>query len=133
MSSWLRWQIGDVRVTRVQEFEAPGIGFLLPDATPGNLAEIPWLSPYLDHRGEAVGSGHSLILEVGERRIVVDLESTPGHTPGHVSVQIESRGERAVITGDLVHHPAQFARPGWKNQADSDRAQAEQTRRECGA
>src|SRR4030095_17140548 len=44
----------------------------------------------------------------------VCLEPTPGHTPGHVSVHVRSRGEEAVITGDLVHHPAQFApaRPG---------------------
>ena len=43
----------------------------------------------------------------------VSLEPTPGHTPGHVSVHVRSRGEEAVITGDLVHHPAQFARPHW--------------------
>lgn len=37
--------------------------------------------------------------------------STPGHTPGHVSVVIESQGEHAVITGDATHHPIQFAFP----------------------
>lgn len=37
--------------------------------------------------------------------------STPGHTPGHVSVVIESAGEHAVITGDAVHNPIQFAFP----------------------
>ncbi len=237
-----------MRITRVQEFEAPGIGFLLPDATRENLSAIPWMGPFVDARGEALGSVHSLILEVGERRIVVDtcvgndkdrlpfklwhqrqgpflaelaeagfpvesidtvacthlhtdhvgwntrlvddrwvptfanartvvtreewehwstsdlsamqttvddsvrplfdaglvdlvdstheladgvvFEPTPGHSPGHVAVRIESRGERAVITGDLVHHPAQFARPGWANQADSDPARADRTRRD---
>lgn len=29
----------------------------------------------------------------------VALTPTPGHTPGHVSVVLESNGERAVITG----------------------------------
>lgn len=29
----------------------------------------------------------------------VRLEPTVGHTPGHVSVVIESKGARAVITG----------------------------------
>ena len=42
------------------------------------------------------------------------LEPTPGHTPGHVSVHISSRGEDAVITGDLMHHPIQFAVPEMK-------------------
>ncbi len=37
--------------------------------------------------------------------------STPGHTPGHVSVVIASRDEHAVITGDATHHPIQFAFP----------------------
>ena len=60
----------------------------------------------------------------------VKLEPTHGHTPGHVSVHITSRGEEAVITGDLMHHPAQCAHPEWNSSADSDSTQAEKTRRE---
>jgi glyoxylase-like metal-dependent hydrolase (beta-lactamase superfamily II) len=60
----------------------------------------------------------------------VRLEPTPGHTPGHVSVHITSRGEEAVITGDFVHHPAQLTHPEWNSRFDFDRAQAEQTRRD---
>lgn len=59
----------------------------------------------------------------------VRLESTPGHTPGHVSVHIRSRGEEAVITGDLTHHPVQLAHPEWRSSADWDGDQAEATRR----
>ena len=58
----------------------------------------------------------------------VRLEPTPGHTPGHVSVHITSRGEEAVITGDLMHHPVQIAHPEWGSRADHDKAQAEATR-----
>lgn len=58
----------------------------------------------------------------------IQLIPTPGHTPGHVSVLIESKGERAVITGDMMHHPVQMARPDWKDIADVDSAQAELTR-----
>ena len=58
----------------------------------------------------------------------VRLEPTPGHTPGHVSVHITSRGEEAVITGDLMHHPVQIAHPDWGSRADYDKAQAEATR-----
>jgi glyoxylase-like metal-dependent hydrolase (beta-lactamase superfamily II) len=58
----------------------------------------------------------------------VRLEPTPGHTPGHVSVHITSRGEEAVITGDLMHHPVQIAHPEWGSGADTDKAQAEATR-----
>jgi glyoxylase-like metal-dependent hydrolase (beta-lactamase superfamily II) len=41
------------------------------------------------------------------------LTPSVGHTPGHVSVMIESEGERAVITGDMTHHPCQLAHPDW--------------------
>jgi glyoxylase-like metal-dependent hydrolase (beta-lactamase superfamily II) len=58
----------------------------------------------------------------------VRLEPTPGHTPGHVSVHITSRGEEAVITGDLMHHPVQIAHPEWGSRADTDKAQALATR-----
>ena len=58
----------------------------------------------------------------------VYLIPTPGHTPGHVSVGISSRGEEAVITGDLLHHPIQCAHPEWKDIFDVDDALAHDTR-----
>jgi glyoxylase-like metal-dependent hydrolase (beta-lactamase superfamily II) len=59
----------------------------------------------------------------------VRLEATPGHTPGHVAVHISSKGQRAMITGDLTHHPVQWAETGWRMPADSDGEQAAATRR----
>ncbi|HEX2560850.1 MBL fold metallo-hydrolase [Phenylobacterium sp.] len=60
----------------------------------------------------------------------VALVPSPGHTPGHCSVAIASRGERAMITGDFMHHPCQIARPHWNAVSDRDPDQAERTRRE---
>ena len=60
----------------------------------------------------------------------VSLVPTPGHTPGHVSVLIRSRGEQAFITGDMTHHPVQWAEPQWNCVSDNDCSRAEQTRRE---
>jgi glyoxylase-like metal-dependent hydrolase (beta-lactamase superfamily II) len=57
------------------------------------------------------------------------LEPTPGHTPGHHSVHISSGGAEAVITGDMTHHPVQFAEPHWSIFADVDQAAAVATRR----
>jgi glyoxylase-like metal-dependent hydrolase (beta-lactamase superfamily II) len=57
------------------------------------------------------------------------LEPTPGHTPGHVSVRIESDGQRAVITGDLMHHPIQCSEPDRIVNFDTDRELARSTRR----
>jgi glyoxylase-like metal-dependent hydrolase (beta-lactamase superfamily II) len=52
----------------------------------------------------------------------VRLVPSPGHTPHHVSVLIESEGDSAVITGDVMHHPCQIAYPEWGPLADSDQA-----------
>jgi glyoxylase-like metal-dependent hydrolase (beta-lactamase superfamily II) len=60
----------------------------------------------------------------------VSLTPTLGHTPGHVSVRISSRGEEALITGDFVHHPCQMARPEWAAMVDYDQAASTRTRRE---
>lgn len=58
----------------------------------------------------------------------VRLEPTPGHTPGHVSIHIRSRGEEALITGDCIHHPCQMTRTDWCSSADTDQVQGRQTR-----
>ena len=59
----------------------------------------------------------------------VRLMPTTGHTPGHVSVVIESKGETAIITGDMMHHPAQIGHPEWCPSFDSDKDAAQITRR----
>ena len=58
----------------------------------------------------------------------VRLIPTPGHTPGHCSVIIESKGETAMITGDFIHHPIQFNDPGLVSPFDVDNDAAVATR-----
>ena len=60
----------------------------------------------------------------------VSLVPTPGHTPGHVSVKISSRGETAFITGDMAHHPIQIADPTICSNFDHDRGLSTATRRQ---
>ena len=72
-------------------------------------------------QGDCVAPGFRITDEVW-------LESTPGHSPGHVSIRIASRGEHAVVTGDLMHHPCQIARPRWSSPFDFDKTAALQTR-----
>ena len=89
--------------------------------------------------GDVMGDSVRPVVEAGVVDLVevdhvvtdeVRLESTPGHTPGHVSVRISSQGEEAVITGDLMHHPVQCAHPEWGSSADWESEMAEKTRRE---
>lgn len=53
-----------------------------------------------------------------------------GHTPGHMSVMIENGGERLLVGGDVLTHPAiSFTRPDWRIGADFDRDRAIATRK----
>lgn len=54
---------------------------------------------------------------------------TPGHTPGHVSVEVASQGSRLFVTGDVIHHPIQVSHPEWGVAFDLDADAAEATRR----
>jgi glyoxylase-like metal-dependent hydrolase (beta-lactamase superfamily II) len=86
--------------------------------------------PVEDSVRPVVDSGHAKLVDSNYR--ITDevwLEPTPGHTPGHHSVRISSKGHDAVITGDLIHHPVQFQYPEWDDAFDSDLAMAKNTRR----
>lgn len=58
------------------------------------------------------------------------LLPTPGHTPGHVAVEVRDQGSTALITGDSLHHPVQLAHPGTGSSVDIDPGQAERSRRD---
>jgi glyoxylase-like metal-dependent hydrolase (beta-lactamase superfamily II) len=91
-----------------------------------------------DRVGDVIGDSVRPILDAGladlvehDHQITSDvwLESTPGHTPGHVSVRIKSQGSEAVITGDVMHHPIQCSEPDLHTTFDFDPDQARHTRR----
>jgi glyoxylase-like metal-dependent hydrolase (beta-lactamase superfamily II) len=55
---------------------------------------------------------------------------TPGHTPGHLSFMIESKGKSLLWWGDCAHHQvASLARPDWECVFDADKPLGAQTRR----
>ncbi len=96
-----------------------------------STAEEPFLKgPVDDSVRPVVAAGMSQLVDDAHRLTdEVWLESTPGHTPGHFSVRISSRGEEAVITGDLMHHPILCRYPEWDNKFDYDGPRAKKTRR----
>lgn len=71
---------------------------------------------------ELVQAGHML----GDH---VTLVPTPGHTPGHVSVLVQSGDRAAIITGDALHSTAQCWHPDWHFLYDADADQAVASRR----
>ena len=78
------------------------------------------------------------VVEAGQAEIVADdhrfdeairFVPTPGHTPGHVAIELASRGARGVLSGDICHTPLQCREPGWSAVGCSDRARSAATRR----
>jgi len=140
------WRIGDVTVTKVIEIEATGGSrFILLDVPGarylmGRVEFDHWRSRRADDDHKvAFADSVQPVWDAGLVELVdtdhrvcneVRLVSTPGHTPGHVSVLIASRGEEALITGDFLHHPVQMARLDWMSSADDDPERARQTRRD---
>src|SRR5713226_4713636 len=58
------------------------------------------------------------------------LIATSGHSPGHFSIHVRSRGEDALLIGDVAHHPCQMVHLDWCSTIDSDPMQAVRTRNE---
>jgi hypothetical protein len=166
-SAMLVWQIGDVRIDRIVEFQQPllAAAALYPAATPDAIARHrDWLEPMLMEPGTGLMTiaFHSFLIHSGKYLFVqeewnywrdtyrqevfaedpyytdtllpvieagcvefvamdhvfdaaVRLLPLPGHTPGHVGVHVESRGEACVMTGDLMHTALQVAEPDWSS------------------
>ncbi|MQF70081.1 MBL fold metallo-hydrolase [SAR202 cluster bacterium AD-804-J14_MRT_500m] len=56
--------------------------------------------------------------------------STPGHTPGHISIAIQSQGERGYVLGDVAHSTAQAHYTDWSPVYDVDQDISRRTRHE---
>ncbi len=54
--------------------------------------------------------------------------STPGHTPGHISIIVSSGGQRGYILGDVAHSPAQAHYTDWSPSFDTDPDLSRRTR-----
>jgi glyoxylase-like metal-dependent hydrolase (beta-lactamase superfamily II) len=59
----------------------------------------------------------------------ISLEPCPGHTPGHVILNVTSGGKRGVFIGDAIHHPMQIMFPDLSTRADTDQDMARVSRK----
>lgn len=77
-------------------------------------------------------SGQSALeLMEGERAITPSLVTlpTPGHTPGHTSLVVNSQGQQAYIIGDAFMSPMDVAHPEWVSTWDWNADVVRDTRR----
>src|SRR5436190_24035837 len=59
----------------------------------------------------------------------ISLEPAPGHTPGHVLINLASQGSQAFFSGDIIHHRIQVYHPAWNSFACLDQVTARKSRR----
>ncbi|QXC62354.1 MBL fold metallo-hydrolase [Aquihabitans sp. G128] len=100
--------------------------------------ELAWLSSRDDDDARRIHADSvQPILDAGlAESVAVDADlgdglrfaPTPGHTPGHVSLWIESGDAVALVTGDTIHHPFQLAEPAVAFVSDDDVALARTSR-----
>ena len=71
-----------------------------------------------------------LDLYEGEHSVTRNITTlpTPGHTPGHMCVMVESQGEKAIIIGDAAHLPHEVHETDWICRGDRDGAMTVATR-----
>lgn len=71
---------------------------------------------------DVIGSEASITEEV-------TLLHTPGHTPGSVSVLVQSGGEAAILLGDVAHHAIELTETDWSPLYDVDRSLSARSRK----
>lgn len=72
------------------------------------------------------------ITQDGELVPGISSHTTAGHTPGHITYMIESKGQKLALLGDLMHVAAvQFDNPSVTIAFDSDEKIAESSRKEA--
>lgn len=88
----------------------------LPDMKNFFQGAMSSLKPYTDGKKTQWFEGPDVEIVPGLHAL-----AAPGHTPGHTVYAIDSKGERMVFWGDVVHVEAvQFAEPSVTIQFDSD-------------
>ncbi|MEM5314715.1 MBL fold metallo-hydrolase [Paraburkholderia sp. JHI869] len=78
------------------------------------------------------------VIEAQQARVVPDTGEdivegirflpTPGHSIGHMAIEIRSQGETALFSGDVMHSPLQVYRPQWNSTFCLDQPQARASR-----
>ncbi len=83
------------------------------------------MSGFADSVLPVVASGQALLVD---SEFALDdtamLEPAPGHTPGNMIIHLRSRGDAAVLSGDVVHHPIQIVYPECSPVFCEDRAES---------
>jgi glyoxylase-like metal-dependent hydrolase (beta-lactamase superfamily II) len=93
-------------------------------------ADVEWaVQPTLDWLLPPLGERLRLVDGDTDLRPGIRLLHTPGHTPGHQCVLVDTGDERILVTGDLLVHMVQLIDPtvAYGHEVDPDAARAART------
>lgn len=79
--------------------------------------KTPSAGVFADSVQPIVDAGQAVLINAADRLPVegFSFHSSKGHSFDHVSISLTSGGERALFSGDVMHHPVQVARPEWNS------------------
>ncbi|WP_227270720.1 MBL fold metallo-hydrolase [Roseobacter weihaiensis] len=93
----------------------------------------PFLTRMADHAVRALAAYEDRLELYGDGKAFVpgiSAIASPGHTPGHMCVHVESEGEELIVLGDSIGFPELFlANPGWHMSFDGEPTLAVETRK----
>jgi glyoxylase-like metal-dependent hydrolase (beta-lactamase superfamily II) len=58
----------------------------------------------------------------------INILPSPGHSPGHYCIELQSKNSQGIITGDIFHNPIQVNYPHWTTMFCDNKEQANETR-----
>lgn len=89
-----------------------------------------WMAPVV-HRNLLPLYGRFELIEQDTEVVPgIQVIEAPGHTPGHMVVQVSSAGEHLWFMSDAFLHPVHFEQPDWYAEVDIQPEQAASTRRQ---
>lgn len=107
------------------EYEAAKIQAARPDC-------LPWIRNVFEDSIQPIVETGKAILVDGTHGLLdeLTLHPSPGHSPGHMCVELRSQGGLAFFVGDLLHTPIQVPLWPWSTRYCWDLQMAAQSRRE---
>jgi glyoxylase-like metal-dependent hydrolase (beta-lactamase superfamily II) len=85
-------------------------------ADPANV-QTPSAGVLEDSVKPVIDAGLAILIDADSPPLLEGLKfhSTKGHSYDHLSISLESQGQTALFSGDVMHHPVQVAMPEWNS------------------
>jgi glyoxylase-like metal-dependent hydrolase (beta-lactamase superfamily II) len=87
-----------------------------PRKSPAARADLLRNNSYRDSVLPVIEAGQAELVDgshaIGDTMLI---EAAPGHTRGHIALNLDDAGHRALFCGDAIHHPLQVYAPDWNS------------------